>query len=364
MAVLGVVIMNTGTPDEPTPEAIRPYLKQFLSDRNLIDMPPALWQPILNLFILPSRPKRTAPLYQSIWTPEGSPFIKDSLAQRDALEARLGELVGDSVAVRVGMRYGNPSVESALRELRDAGAETIVALPLYPQYTKSCAGTCFEEFGRAFKRVYGHAPEGEGAGSGASNGKAPFAEGSASASITAPTANAPRVVRIEHYWDAPGYLQALARSVRRAWDYAPGSKLVVSFHSIPMSHAHAGDPYPEQTLATVRALADELGIPRGDVRLAYQSRFDSRTWIGPFLEPVLSRLAKEQAKNVAVVCPGFATDCLETLNEVGQLAARHFEEECARFGNEGARFTYVPALGADSALIETLAHAVACRVNS
>ena len=355
--------MNTGTPDEPTPEAIRPYLKQFLSDRNLIDMPPALWQPILNLFILPNRPKRTAPFYRAIWTSEGSPFMIDSLALRDALAARLDSLLGGEradaassgetdggpatsrgiagkrAAVALGMRSGNPSIEAGLRELRDAGADTVVALPLYPQRTRSCAGTCFEEFDRAFRRVFGALPD--------------ESDGSLG------EASVPRVVRVGHYWDAPGYLQALARSIRDAWEYAPGSKLVVSFHSIPMSHAQAGDPYPEQTLATARALASELDIPRGDVRLTYQSRFDGRTWIGPMLEPMLSRLAKEQVKNVAVVCPGFSVDCLETLHEVRDLAAAHFADECKRFGNEGASFAYIPALGADSALVEVLAHVVA-----
>lgn len=335
--MLGVLIMNTGTPDAPTPEAVRPYLRQFLSDRNLIDMPPALWQPILNLFILPNRPKRTAPLYRSIWTSEGSPFLRDSLAQRDALSIRLEGLMHEPVRVELGMRYGNPSIASGLEALRDADVDTIVALPLYPQHTRSCAGTCFQEFDRAFAQVYG-APSGPGG-----------------------LRRIPRVVRVGHYWDAPGYMKVLSDSVRRSWSYAPGSKLVVSFHSIPMSHAQAGDPYPEQTLATARTLAESLGIPRGDVRLAYQSRFDGRAWMGPMLEPVLSRLAKEQVKNVAVVCPGFSADCLETLHEVEDLAARHFEEECARFGNDGARFTYIPALGSDSAFAEVLAHLVASR---
>lgn len=362
MAVLGVLIMNTGTPDEPTPEAIRPYLKQFLSDRNLIDMPPAVWQPILNLFILPNRPKKTAPLYREIWTPEGSPFIIDSLHQRDALEARLRDLTSEPVTVQIGMRYGNPSIESALAKLRDAGAERIVALPLYPQYTKSCAGTCFQEFDRAFQRVYGYALEDAGVqGNASDGGDAALVSGlgASRASALRATAAAPRVVRIGHYWDAPGYLKALAASIRRAWEYVPGSKLVVSFHSIPVSHAQAGDPYPEQTRATAHALADELEIPRDDVQLAYQSRFDSRAWVGPFLEGELSRFAKERVQNIAVVCPGFSVDCLETAHEVRDQAARHFAEECRRFGNEGARFTYVPALGADPAFIEALAHAVA-----
>lgn len=395
MVVLGVLVMNTGTPDEPTPEAIRPYLKQFLSDRNLIDMPPALWQPILNMCILPNRPKRTAPHYQAIWTPEGSPFLLESRALGHALENQLERLLGASdagsasqeaaangcVKVALGMRYGNPSVESAMHELRNAGATTIVALPLYPQMTRSCAGTCFQEFDRAFKMVYGVEPDGYGATErgeyavlGVStdckpahghNGGMEVGGLERDESRRAPIGefgSAPRVVRIGHYWDAPGYLSALARSIREAWDYVPGSKLVVSFHSIPMSHAQSGDPYPEQTLATARALAEELGIPRGDVRLTYQSRFDGRKWIGPMLEPMLSRLAKEQVKNVAVVCPGFSVDCLETLHEVGDLAARHFAEECGRFGNAGARFSYIPALGASPALVEALAHLVAARV--
>lgn len=357
--MLGVLIMNTGTPDAPTPEAVRPYLKQFLSDRNLIDMPPVLWQPILNLFILPNRPKRTAPLYKEIWTPEGSPFLRDSFEQRKALEARLGGLMHEPVRVELGMRYGNPSIESGLVALRDAGADAVVALPLYPQRTRSCAGTCFEEFDRAFLRVFGMPSDDVQSAVANAAVEEGGCRANADVSDGGGLRHAPRVVRIDRYWDAPGYMKVLADSVRRSWDYAPGSKLVVSFHSIPMSHAHAGDPYPEQTLATARGLAEALGIPRGDVRLSYQSRFDGRTWIGPMLEPVLSRLAKEQVKNVAVVCPGFSADCLETTHEVGRLAARHFEDECARFGNEGARFTYVPALGSDPALVEVLAHAVA-----
>lgn len=360
--MLGVLIMNTGTPDAPTPEAVRPYLRQFLSDRNLIDMPPALWQPILNLFILPNRPKRTAPLYRSIWTSEGSPFLMDSLAQRDALSIRLEGLMHEPVRVELGMRYGNPSIASGLEALRDADVDTIVALPLYPQHTRSCAGTCFQEFDRAFAQVYGEPSRLDASVSGFSR-RASDSGFSESGAPSGPGGlrRIPRVVRVGHYWDAPGYMKALSDSVRRSWSYAPGSKLVVSFHSIPMSHAQAGDPYPEQTLATARTLAESLGIPRGDVRLAYQSRFDGRAWMGPMLEPVLSRLAKEQVKNVAVVCPGFSADCLETLHEVEDLAARHFEEECARFGNEGARFAYIPALGSDSAFAEVLAHLVASR---
>lgn len=325
--MLGVLLMNTGTPDAPTEEAIKPYLKQFLSDRNLIDMPPALWQPILNSFILPNRPKKTAPLYQKIWTEEGSPFLLDSYTQRDALQKRLEELAGQPVKVALGMRYGNPSAESALRELQEAGADTLVVIPLYPQETKSCAGTCVQEFERAFKQVYGNSV-------------------------------VPQVIFIRHYYDAPGYIEALAASVKRVWTWKPGAKLVLSFHSIPVSHVEAGDKYVQQTEETARALADELSIPREDVILAYQSRFDNRKWVGPMLKPVLTKLAEEGISDVAVVCPGFSVDCLETLHEIKELAAQHYLNECERVGVKSAHFTAVPALGSDSAFINSLAQLI------
>ncbi len=357
--MLGVLVMNTGTPDSPTPDAIRPYLKQFLSDRNLIDLPPVLWQPILNLFILPHRPKRTAPLYKGIWTPEGSPFLLKSQSLCEALEGRLGELADegvlaaeDGVRVALGMRYGNPSAEAGLRNLRDAGVDTIVVLPLYPQKTRACAVTCFQEFDRAFERVFGMRPdaavEPTANSEGIIDGKPPI----------------PRTVRIDHYWDAPGYISALAGSVRRSWDYTPGSKLVVSFHSIPLSHIHAGDPYSIQTLGTLHALADELDIPHSDMCLTYQSRFDGRNWLGPMIEPVLSRLAQENVKNVAAICPGFSVDNLESMHEVGVLAAQHFKDECKRFGNEGAQFSYIPALEDDPALIDVLARLIAAKISA
>ena len=255
--VLGVLILNTGTPDAPTPEAIRPYLKQFLSDRNLINVPRLIWKPVLNFCILPNRPKKTAAHYQQFWTEEGSPFLLTSLVQRDKLRARLTELMGEPVAVELGMRYGNPSTKSAIEALLDAGVSRIVVVPLYPQETKACAGTCLEEFERAFGEAVAERPE----------------------------QTRPEVRTISHYWNAPGYLDALAQSVRDAWSYEPGKKLVVSFHSIPVSFQAAGDTYPESTKATAEGLASKLGIAPEDVVLTYQSRFDSRKWLGPFLDP-------------------------------------------------------------------------------
>ncbi|MDO5042146.1 MAG: ferrochelatase [Slackia sp.] len=323
--MLGILLMNTGTPDAPTPEAIRPYLKEFLSDRNVVDMPAFIWQPILNLFILPKRPKKTAPRYREFWAPEGSPFVIDSLAQCAALEKRLASLSDEPVVVRLGMRYGNPSIEAGLRELCDAGVDRIVGLPLYPQNTRACTGTCREEFERCIDRI---APEGL------------------------------RRSFVDEYWNAPGYIEALAASVRRSWAHAAGSKLVVSFHSVPVSFAKRGDTYVEATKATARLLAEALGLSSADVLTTYQSRFDSRKWQGPLLVPELERLAREGVRDVAVVCPGFSVDCIETSFEVGIEAAEAYRAAAQDAGVKGARFTYIPALGADNACMDALSDVV------
>ncbi len=327
--MLGILLMNTGTPDEPTPDAIRPYLKEFLSDRNVVDMPPALWQPILNLFILPKRPEKTAERYKHFWTEAGSPFVINSHAQCAAIEERVARLTNGPVAVRLGMRYGNPSIADALRGLVEAGATTVVALPLYPQNTKACAGTCREEFERQAARLL---PEGA------------------------------RTVFIDEYWDAPGYIAALAASVRRSWARCPGSKLIVSFHSVPVSFAKHGDTYVRTTRETARLLAEELGLSSDDVLVTYQSRFDSRKWQGPFLVPELQRLAAKGVSDVAVVCPVFSVDCIETSYEVGVEAAEAYRVAAHAAGCDAARFTYIPALGADAACMDVLAELIVSRL--
>lgn len=320
--MLGILLMNTGTPDAPTPEAIRPYLKEFLSDRNVVDLPAFLWQPILNLFILPNRPKRTASRYRAFWTSEGSPFILDSYKQCFAVESRASAIAGEPVAVRLGMRYGNPSIGDGIRELVEAGADAIVGLPLYPQKTRACAGTCREEFDRRMADV---APAGM------------------------------RSAFVEEYWDEPGYIAALAGSVRRSWARTPGSKLIVSFHSVPVSFARHGDTYVQATKETARMLGEALGMSPMDVLTTYQSRFDSRKWQGPMLVPELERLAGEGVRDVAVVCPGFSVDCIETSYEVAIEAAQAYRDAAQAAGLDGARFTYVPALGADDACMDAIA---------
>lgn len=324
--MLGVLIMNTGTPDSPTIEAIKPYLRRFLLDRNLIDMPPALWRPVVELCILPHRPKRTLPIYRSFWTSGGSPFMIESHLQRDKLEALLRESSDEPVAVELGMRYGNPSTQEAIDRLLGLGADRLVALPLYPQRTRACAGTCLEEFWRAYRR-------------------------------TCPAAGPPVTV-IDHYWNEPGYLDALADSVKDVWSPRPGGKLVVSFHSIPLVHLRRGDTYPTTAEATRVGLAAKLGMRDEDVVLAYQSRFDSRKWQGPFLEQELSVLAAQGARDVAVVCPVFSVDCIETIHDVVELGGAAYLRAAQAAGIEDARFTYVPALGASDAIMGVLADCV------
>lgn len=319
--MLGILLMNTGTPDAPTPEAIRPYLKEFLSDRNVVDMPAFVWKPILNLFILPNRPWKTAARYQGFWTDEGSPFILDTYEQCAALEKRLRAMTGEPVAARPGMRYGNPSIGAGVRELAAAGADCIVGLPLYPQSTRACTGTCREEFER---RMDDAAPQA-------------------------------RRGFVAQYWNAPGYIEALAASVRRSWAHGRESKLVVSFHSVPVSFAAQGDTYVEATKATTRLLTEALGMAPADTLTTYQSRFDSRKWQGPMLVPELERLAREGVRDVAVVCPGFAVDCIETSFEVGVEAAEAYYAAARAAGVDDARFTYIPALGADGDCMDALA---------
>lgn len=231
------------------------------------------------------------------------------------------------------MRYGNPSIASGVEALLDAGADRIVALPLYPQGTRACAGTCLEEFERCLDAACA-------------------ARGSA---------RRPAVVEVDQYWNAPGYLDALAESVRDAWNPQGGGRLVASFHSIPLSHAKAGDTYPESTRATMEGLVSKLGMRPSDVSAAYQSRFDSRRWLGPMLAPELRRLAAEGVRDVAVVCPIFSVDCIETEFDVKEEAAEAFLSAVAENGGGDASFTYVPALGDADSIIEVLANLVLSR---
>ena len=277
----GIVLINTGSPDSPEPQDIRPYLIEFLSDRNIIKVPPVIWQPILRLFIVRTRPKKTAPRYQQIWTPNGSPLAVESRAQRDALNERLAE-AGINALCEVGMRYGNPSISHALQKLEAAGCSKVIALPLFPQTAFSTVKTCKE-------------------------------------AIRDQTSKHPSLslgTIVEGYSDNPLYARTLAASIRDAWEYRPGSKLLLSFHSIPLADIEAGDTYVEQIKACTHRALELLGIPQSDWAIAYHSRFeDSRAWVTPHPKTLLAQWAAEGVSRIALVTPGFASDCLESLYE-------------------------------------------------
>ena len=298
----GVLLVNLGTPDAPTAEAIRPYLREFLSDRRVVDLPRWLWLPLLHGVILPLRPRRLAPLYARIWRADGSPLLAFTRELRTALNAAVPEL-----RVVEAMRYGRPGIAEGLARLRDAGVTQLAVLPLYPQYSDTTTASAFDGVDAAL-RALGWQPEQR---------------------------------RIRDYHADAGYIADLAASIREHWAaHGRGDKLLLSFHGIPERYVARGDPYGRQCEATARALAAALQLRDGDWSLAYQSRVGKAAWLGPYTEAVVPALAAGGVRRLDVACPGFAADCLETLDEV----ALRYAAEFVAAGGEALR--YVPALNA------------------
>jgi ferrochelatase len=308
----GVLLANLGTPDAPTPAAIRRYLAEFLTDPRVVDLPRALWWPILYGFILPLRPRKLAHAYQAIWTDQGSPLLAISRAQQAALQARLGS----DVPVALGMRYGTPSIPSAIDELLAQGARRIVVLPLYPQYSATTTATVFEA-------VIDH---------------------------VRPMRWWPELRFINGYHDAPGYIAALAASIRAHWtQHGRGEHLLMSFHSIPVRCLERGDPYYCFCQKTARLLAAELELPTDGWTLSFQSRIGRAKWLSPYTDIVIERLARSGVATLDAICPGFSADCLETLEEV----SLRYDEQFRAAG--GTELRYVRALNADAAHLDFIA---------
>jgi len=311
----GILLINLGTPDAPTPQAIRPWLREFLSDRRVVDLPRALWLPVLHGVILPLRPRRLAPLYARIWRPDGSPLLAITRALRQALAAELG---GAAVVVE-GMRYGQPALGTALAELQRAGVARVLVLPLYPQYSETTTASALDGVAAALRDL-GWQPE-------------------------------LRVVRDYHGDD--GYIEALAQSVREHWAaHGRGEKLLLSFHGIPQRYADRGDPYGAQCAETARRLATALALRDGECEVAYQSRVGKAAWLAPYTDEVIPQLARRGVRTLDVICPGFAADCLETLDEI----AIRYRDAFVAAGGQALR--YVPALNARPAHVAALARVV------
>lgn len=317
----GILLINTGTPDSPKPEDIRTYLAEFLSDRNLIDVPPFIWNIILNAFILRKRPKITSGRYQSIWTPEGSPFMVHSLSLRDKLQNYLDQHATNTCfVVEFGARYGNPSIEKAFSRFAEAGCTSVTSIPLFPQTAFSTTKTCLEK-ARSVARTY------------------------------------PNISHqcIKGYSDEPLYIEAIKNIILRSWNYEPGSKLLFTFHSVPLKHINRGDSYVAEIEQSMNTFAQSLNIPRQDWEITFHSRFeDSRKWVGPNIYTVLQVLAQKKVNRVAIIAPGFSADCLETLYDCDVVQRKFFDKACQDEGIE-SDFTYIPSLNDDDIFVELLA---------
>lgn len=299
-----VLLCNLGTPDAPTPGALRRYLAEFLSDTRVVEIPSLVWKPILHGIILRVRPAKSAHKYASIWTPEGSPLRAWTEKQTLLLQGYLVER-GHSVIVRSAMRYGNPGIPAVLDELKQSGVRRILVLPLYPQYAGPTTGSvCDAVFNWGLK-----------------------------------VRNLPEFRFVNRYHDDPGYIGALAQQVRNLWaTHGRGGKLVLSFHGVPHRTLMLGDPYHCECHKTARLLAATLGLEPSEIVLTFQSRFGKARWLQPYTEPTLIELAKQGVKRVDVICPGFTSDCLETLEEIGQEAKEAFQTA------GGSEFNYIPCL--------------------
>jgi ferrochelatase len=312
---LGVLITNLGTPDAPTPEALRRYLGEFLWDPRVVETPRPLWWLILHGVILRIRPRRAARAYASVWTDAGSPLLAISKRQAAALQFTLtGQLPGP-VKVALGMRYGNPSIASALEELRAAGARRLLVLPLYPQYSATTGASTFDAVAAVLKQWRW----------------------------------LPELRFVTHYHDHPAYIDAVAESIRAHRVAHPGNaKLLFSFHGLPKRYLLAGDPYHCECHATARLVAERLNLPADAWQLAFQSRFGREEWLKPYTDHTLKAWGKAGVERVQVVCPGFSADCLETLEEIAEQNREFFLHA------GGKQFEYIPALNDSPAHIAAL----------
>ncbi|MEK6805874.1 MAG: ferrochelatase [Pseudomonadota bacterium] len=305
MSGSGVLLINLGTPDAPTAAAIRRFLRQFLSDRRVVQLPRVLWLPILYGFILPFRPGRLAQAYQKIWRVDGSPLLAIAHKQAAALRTQL------KIPVALGMCYGTPSIADALAQLRAQNVEHIVALPLYPQYSDTTTAAALD---------------------------------------CLPKNQTVSVIR--DYHAEAGYIAALAESVREHWQsQGRGDHLLMSFHGIPQSYVDQGDPYETQCRETAGLLARALSLKESEWSLGFQSRLGRAPWLKPYTDVLLPELAARGIRKLDVICPGFSADCLETLEEV---SIRYAED----FGAAGGTLRYIAALNERPAHIAALAATV------
>ncbi|EGM71319.1 ferrochelatase [Shewanella sp. HN-41] len=315
---VGVLLLNLGTPDAPTASAVRRYLAEFLSDPRVVEIPKLIWMLILHGIVLRVRPAKSAALYQKVWTEAGSPLMDISLRQTAKLADKLAS-DGQEVVVNLAMRYGNPSVASTLQQMHRNGVDKLVVLPLYPQYAAPTTGSAFD----------------------------------AIATELSQWRYIPSLHFINTYHDNPDFITALADSIRADFDaYGKPQKLVLSYHGMPERNLHLGDPYYCFCMKTTALVTERLGLSQDEFVMTFQSRFGKATWLQPYTDATIKALPSEGIRDVAIVCPAFSADCLETLEEIVGENGHIF----AKAG--GDKFRYIPALNDSDAHVAMMANLV------
>ena len=302
---IGVLIVNTGTPAAPTKKALRPYLKQFLWDPRIVDTSRWLWWLILNGIILNTRPKKSAAGYKRVWTERGSPLKFHTEDQALALREKFKDTWGDALIVDWAMRYGEPSVASKLKYFQQQGVEKLLVLPMFPQYASATTASIFDAVSDHFKQQLW----------------------------------LPEIRFVNQYFDHPLYIDAIAASITDHWQqHGKADKLIFSYHGEPLRYLHRGDPYHCQCLKTTRLVAEKLNLNQQDYLTSFQSRFGPGDWLKPYTDETLKSLPAQGVKSVQIICPGFAADCLETVDEIA-IENKHYFMDAG-----GDHFEYIPAL--------------------
>lgn len=310
---IGVILSNLGTPDAPTPTAVRKYLAEFLSDPRVVEIPKIFWWPILYGIILPLRSPKSAKLYEKIWTSKGSPLRVILEEQKEKLQKHFGE----RLIISAAMRYGTPSIESVIHKLCEKKIKKIILLPLYPQYSAATTATTFDEIARVFKSLRVQ----------------------------------PEFYMMNSYYNHPDYISAVSNSIKTYWlREGQTEKLLFSFHGLPQSFVDKGDPYYNQCIETAQLIANQLNLNQNQWLISFQSRLGKAQWLKPYTDKTLQKLIlEENIKSISVVCPGFSADCLETLEEINMTNRKLF------MTSGGKEFHYIPALNAEDSHIEFLA---------
>lgn len=312
---VGILLANLGTPDAPTAKALRPYLKQFLMDRRIVEIPRFIWWWILHCIILVVRPKKSAEKYAQVWMKEGSPLLVHAEKQAQLFSGYLAQKVKSPFVVELGMSYGNPSMHSAIEKLKAQHCDKILVFPLYPQYAASSTAASLDAIWKTLLK----------------------------------TRNVPAIRTIKHYHDHPDYIKALASSMNAYWMInGKPEKLIMSFHGVPKVHLMKGDPYHCECHKTARLLAEALGLNQEQYEVAFQSRFGKQEWLKPYLANTLEKLGKAKTNRLDVVCPGFSSDCLETLEEIAMEGKVIFQS------NGGGEYHYIPALNENDTWIHAM----------